>query len=223
LKKLVFAGLSVACGRIAFDDRRDDALSRDALDAPAGAITTIIGSDRATDTYIVTASNVGDNYGALPFVQMNGAPATRSLMRFEVSMIPTTATVFSAEIHLNIDQADTTSPITVSRVLEDWLEGTGTGTPGVANWNERMPGVLWTGQGANAPGSTDAIDFNSWLPSYGAGVYDVPFDTATAQGWITAPSTNFGFLMRCSSFQSISSREATIETTRPTLTIVWVP
>jgi len=210
---------TAGCGRIGFDlNAMSDALE---VDAPPGAMTTVSSGSAASDTYIVTASSSQNNYGAAASMQVNGAPATHALLRFDLSAIPTSATVFSSKLHLAVEQTNSTNTaFNAFRVLEAWDEGTGNGQVGAASWSLRQVGVPWTNAGALGPTSSVTNNFSSWIASAGAGVYVLSLNPTIVQAWVSDPTTNFGFEIRSSTFMSFSSRESTDP---PTLTVVWLP
>ena len=128
---------------------------------------------------------------------------TRGLLAFDLSSIPTNATITSATLTL-FDSTPKSSAATVSlrKVSRDWGEGTsdasegeGGGAPattGDATWLFNFfNSSLWTTSGGDYDAATSAsIAVNATGRNYswsGSGV------VADVQGWVANPATNFGW------------------------------
>jgi hypothetical protein len=165
------------------------------------------------------------------------AKLRRGLMRFDVaSAVPAGATVLSVQLDVHcVMTSSGNQTVTLRRLLEDWGEGTsfspgGGGapaTPGDATWLHRFwPDTLWTVAGGTFAPTVSASTVMgvtgpySWS-STAAMVADV-------QGWIDAPESNFGWIIRGNestpqSVKGIGSRENQVRSQRPMLTIEYEP
>lgn len=156
----------------------------------------------------------------------------RALIRFDVSAIPSNATIQSAQLTLCVDRSrPSTQNYTLSRVTSDWGEGTvDAGDPGGfgaaasagdATWKARHFGVsLWTTAGGDysTTSVTTLVDIQNTTATFAsAGM------AADVQAWVVSPSTNFGWLLKGNELSVWNSRrfvssEGTVGL-RPTLTI----
>lgn len=162
----------------------------------------------------------------------------RALLAFDVtSQIPPGSTIQSVSLTLRVSMTIAgPQPMMLHRVNADWGEGDsnagssrdgdGTGArAGDATWLHRFsPNQLWASQGGDFTASADAtaeVDQVGTWPTSEAMV-------ARVQGWLDDPATNFGWLVRGNEAQSPTakrffSREIGTATSRPSLTIVFVP
>ena len=120
-------------------------------------------------------------------------------------------TVTEASISLTVSTiaaggGETSAALFAYEILQDWNEGTGTGssgTSGSANWNSRIDGSSW--QLAGAKGSNDrnltpiftSSDFNvGGTDSIAAeDTLTIELPTSLVQSWIDTPSSNHGLLI----------------------------
>jgi len=235
--RLVVVVLAGACGRLAFDPVTDSGAGPNGdagviVDAPANAVTVTFGETGTTtfsgvtfDCYLDNrTSEQANNFGTAPTLQVDGSSNGKiALLRFDTSAIPSTATLFSASIDLYVEDP-TVDMLATYGVLEAWDEGTANGTAGTANWTDRQPGVAWTAQGVYSPSSSSAY-IGQLTPSTGLVTVSVPLSATFTQTWITNPSRNHGVVIRGFGNDPaiFASREATDPTTRPMLTIIYVP
>ncbi|MGE0549227.1 MAG: DNRLRE domain-containing protein [Kofleriaceae bacterium] len=153
--------------------------------------------DVTADTYIRGATGEQTwNYGGFPEFRADSDPLMVGLLRFDLSAIPTTATITSATLTLDLStnvEATTNYPIRFTRALESWDEGTNAApeTDGCANWTCRQTGVPWTSPGCGT-GSCASTD-EAVLPN--ATVLGMEYSvslTSAVSGWVAAPTNNFG-------------------------------
>ena len=161
----------------------------------------------------------------------NGA-IRRALIAFDLSSIPTGATIESAELTITMSRsaADETN-VTLHRVERDWGEGSsdasnneGRGADAAtddATWlHAFFDATLWNSAGGDfetAPSATAAVN-NVGAYTWGSTAEMV----ADVQGWVDDPATNFGWLLRgnestTNTAKRFDSREA--PNTAPTLTV----
>ena len=131
----------------------------------------------------------------------------RGLFRFDLTSIPSNATVTAVSLTLQVVKRPSTGPGTVfglSRMLQNWVEGTGAGIssgapaePGETTWNNRFaPATAWS-----SPGGRAEIDYVATFSATNS-VDDLGFYTFSAPGlvadiraWLRDPQTNFGWML----------------------------
>ena len=233
---------ALAACRFGFDPATGDALGvGDAvappsdvvlIDGPAGSITSSWGEDTASqhrnvtrDTYLSSEVETIDyrtyNYGASTSLSIENSK--HSLLRFDVSAIPSSATIVSASLRLALSGSSLHGTIDINRVLEDWDEGMLAGAAGTASWNNRKPGIAWATAGAGQPGSSDATS-QGQIPAAALGVMDITIAAALVQGWIANPASNFGITFSLTSGDDcrFASREGA-DGSRPFLVVTYFP
>lgn len=158
------------------------------------------------DTLIATASNriedanATTNYSANAYIQVGewngGAAKDRGLVKFDLSSIPTNATITSATLKL-YDQAQNyatnTRTMSVYRVLRAWVANQST-------WNVYSTGNSWGTAGcANTTNDREssAIGSVSMPGTEVAGYVDITLTASAIQEMITGGGfTNNGFLLQ---------------------------
>jgi hypothetical protein len=210
------------------------------LGADLAAQTTVTIPCMRDNTLIENATGAYGN-GANPglFVGVVGTGTKRrALLRFDVAAnVPAGARILSAALTVNVSRTTYGGNLDVKghRVLQDWGEGTSSGaggggggapaTPGDATWLHTFwPTGFW-----NAPGG----DFDS-APSLAITTPSLGLCSSTSsaqsiadvQGWLDAPSQNFGWLLKTNealAFVSrrLDSREQTLGVP-PTLQVTYI-
>jgi hypothetical protein len=130
------------------------------------------------------------NWGA--FRRFDGGPFCTGLLRFDLTALPAGITVVDASVAVWPELVPSVEgQVDVHRVLEAWDEGDLMGSPGVASYLERQPGIAWTTTGARPPGSSDATPLHSFHPGVlAAQIIPLPVDVVA--GWIADPTSNHG-------------------------------
>jgi gliding motility-associated-like protein len=107
------------------------------------------------DSYIAEVAFANTNFGNATTIVYSGATVRRRpIMRFDMSTIPTTATVTSAYLSLTTTanvtptSANTPFPGTIYNVIKPWTEGAGVASTNVT-WNNYTTGSLWQTAGAS--------------------------------------------------------------------------
>jgi len=143
---------------------------------------------------------------------------SRALIKFNLSQIPSNASISSASISVTVDRAPSPgvgSIFGLYRIVKDWVEGTGiaNGSPANTNettWNTRFyPDVPWTTPGA-AAGTDYAAAFSAtnFIDDLGLYTFDsTPGLVADVQAWVNSAAINFGWML-------ISQDEGTTKTAR---------
>ena len=163
----------------------------------------------SNDTYL-RESAPDNNIGGHTHVAA-GASGTlnrsRGLFLFDLTDVPAGSTVTSATFRLDVvglpsfNEVD--SNFLLHRLLDDWGEGTKTGTNGMpassgdATWNSSKHQVeLWSSAGGDFAATASAMTFVSGIASYvwsGAGLI------ADIQAMVNDPIQNFGWLLKTES------------------------
>jgi hypothetical protein len=173
--------------------------------------------------------NLGKNV-FLPIGTSTSGHIGRGLVRFDLSAIPTNATISSATLTLKIgiNQAGA-STVNLHRMLQGWIEGTGNGfTRGSASgfgsaalageptWNRRAsPGTTWGVSGGSAGTDFVATATATTAPAASSLTFSSAGLTADVQLFVSNPTTNSGWLFKHSvegsgGARRISMREDTL-------------
>ena len=170
-----------------------------------------------------------------------GDTLRRALLRFDLSAIPSGATLSSASVSLTITkQVSQDFTFNLHKVTSDWGEGASNANePGGTGANAQNNDATWQHRFYSAtnwttPGGDFAATASASRP-VGNSLSD-PVQTWTGgtlltdvQSWITTPSTNFGWLLRGDATtetttytaQRFASRENTTAADRPKLTLTY--
>jgi len=153
---------------------------------------------------------------------------TVSLLRFDLSSIPSNSAVESAQLSLYLTYSDAgtqTRPAQVHSMLGPWVESE-------ATWNQRAAGQSWTGVGPQAGADYTATSEDS-VQTGPAGTWLTWDVTALVQTWIRHPATNYGLVLldpnsyqdppHGGEFRSYASSEHPTLTWRPQLVVTYNP
>jgi hypothetical protein len=197
------------------------------VEPPADArpqITTLTfgeraGADRTGVAADVTlmADNPNTNVGSLEGVEIDADPLRITLMRFDLSAIPSDATVMSAELLVSLFDPLESGTFQLHRVPQSWTEAG-------ATWNQRAPGAPWAVPGAGAPGFGGAGPIAEIAPR-AVDALTIPLEVATVQAWVDAPAANFGLAWVSTSGDGrggqLRSREYATVNERPLLRVTF--
>ncbi|MCY3003369.1 MAG: DNRLRE domain-containing protein [Planctomycetota bacterium] len=179
------------------------------LAAIAHADVTTLVATRDTTLFNDANGAVANGSGPVMIVGRAGgsssAPVRRGLVRFDVAgALPAGSTVNSVQLVLNNTSGNTGArTVELHRVLADWGEGASNTTsgqgaasqPGDATWIHTFyPASLWSTAGGDFAAATSAS-----LSIDPLGVHTFPSTAgalADVQGWLDAPATNFGWLLK---------------------------
>jgi hypothetical protein len=150
-----------------------------------------------------------------------------TLLRFDLSSIPTDAVVEDATLSLfthTDDLAFSDDPTRIFEVLEAWDEGNGSGDPGVANWYDRMNGVPWTSPGCGV-GSRSDTELASFTATATGSEYVFALPLDLIGRWVADPDGNHGIVLLTYSTNGtgIASSESTLLNHRPMMTVTYEP
>lgn len=188
----------------------------------ADTITLTPSADTALHEYFPD-HNLGAQGWMTAGTTQNG-PRSRGLLRFDFTgLIPAGATINSVALTLEVTRTpidgDAPSTFLLHRMLADWAEGAGSGTPptlgrpalpGETTWNERLAGAAPWG----TPGGLAGVDYAA-TASGAQFIYGVNFSpytfgatpglVADAQHWLDRPEQNFGWMLLTQSESEIFS------------------
>lgn len=181
------------------------------------------------DTYLGLSSPDynGGAHADLHTVQ-ESMPAA-ALIAFDLSAIPQGSEVIDATLELWTEASGylTSGHVEMRRVLEEWDEGAGDHSAGVANWIERTPGESWAIEGAGPPGSSSAEILGMLEGDAPKEAYSVSIPTDVVQGWLDAPATNHGLRLAAVDYGEdyawYLSSEYWDATRRPALFVSFLP
>jgi len=177
------------------------------LTAPTVTAAVVsLGSVRDNTLYLDGTGSLSNGAGQFFFAGNTGTGLLRrGLVAFDLSGIPTGATINSVSLTLHVSMNSTApSDVSLYAILADWGEGTsdapageGPGTastPGDATWIHTFYDTsLWSSPGGDfiatpsATLSVSTLGFHTWTSAEMLG--DV-------QQWVNNPSTNFGWMLR---------------------------
>ncbi len=163
------------------------------------------------DTFIDNSS-VDVNHGASGTLTVDKSGGNighqRPLLLFDVSNFPAGTTIEHATLNLEALSLTGGFDVSVYQLLEAWDEGTGDGSSGTANWNERQAGVDWGTHGGSFDGNV--IDTYT-ATAVGTHTWDV---TSIVQQWYAGTADNHGLILGSgeSGIESVvyASREGTV-------------
>jgi hypothetical protein len=187
------------------------------------------------DTYL-SANNATYNMGASTELHVDNTTGTARrgvLIKWDVSSIPSNATISSANIQLNVTDASGLV-FNLYNMRRSWVEGTSdrAASSSSANWNTYNGSTSWGAVGA-ASTSADRYDTNLWgagTSSFnGTGSKTVALNSdgiAVVQGWVNGSTTNYGLTMQnyvsaTSNAMYFSSSEATTAANRPIMNVTY--
>jgi hypothetical protein len=158
----------------------------------------------------VASEQPAKNYGTktLANVGVVGGGARQSLLRFDLSAIPATATVTSATLTLTAYQSlplGSSATLRAHRILSPWTEGT----------------VTWSLFDASFSAAVEASAISNRM-SPAAVSFDL---TALAQAWVSGAAANHGLLLEQpeTTTTNISTSESMTVSSQPRLDICYQP
>jgi len=157
----------------------------DGADTDAALATTEVvlsGSGLMDDTYI-RPDRAAINYGHNGFVSIDADPLQIGLTWYDLSTIPATAQVVSAELVVYINDPIEDGELVTYRLLEAWNEYE-------ATYDQRKDGVPWSGAGPQ-DGTYDPTPVFTFAPR-AVGSYTIPLPVTLVQSWVAQPETNYG-------------------------------
>jgi len=188
--------------RVAFQDGVSPAASY------SGTRDTKLRSDAATTAF-----------GDANFLEVDAGPDYASLISWDLSSIPDSASVIEATLVLNVTNVSTASYQLYS-VLRSWDESS-------ATWNEFSAGLPWASPGADGDQDRTRLSLTD-IDGPLLGTLRIPLGNdgrQIVQDWISDPSSNNGFVVQnfdtADDGLDFSSREALLPEARPRLELTY--
>jgi len=159
----------------------------------------------------------------------------KTQMRFDLSSIPSNATVLSAKLYLYENSFTTANPISIYKIADangDWVEGSGNNAQvvGAPCWNYKAYNTANYAGGAGMPtAGTDYVNTSLCYVANGAAVVGwVPFvfnsdGIAVIQSWVNTTGGNGVVLIGSASNNTLTAFNSSIGTdnTRPYLEVLY--
>ncbi len=176
------------------------------------------------DTYI-SNYNAGDatiKFGGSDVMAVRADNRRVGLLQVDVSLIPPTATILTANLSFFVDgQTQTSLPLTVTvhAMLRSWIADQ-------ATWNQAAAGSLWAGQGASA--ATDRNPQPAAQQTLRPADTGCDFDLRSLVAlWVANPAANRGILLAGPGSGGaeyiLRSSEYANPSFRPKLVVTYVP
>lgn len=169
-------------------------LTRTPTVTPAVTATPAVATINANRDTFMDSSAATTNYGSDTSLKVRTITGIniRPLAAFDLTSIPTNATVTRATINLYCWYADSRFPqispiVSAYKAKQPWEELQ-------ATWNQRLTGVSWGTAGCDSSSDRDTVSggvstinaINTWYQ------WDI---TAMAQSWVSNPASNQGVLL----------------------------
>lgn len=211
------------------------------IDSRAETVSLAPVKDNTLYEYTVDAGDLSNGAGDYLFAGQTNSSALfrRALIAFDVAgAIPAGANINTASLTMTVSRVknSTARTIYLHSLLSDWGEGAsnaegeeGAGAPatsGDATWRHTFyPSLFWSSQGGDFAGTASA--FTS-VEGEGAYVWTSSAMADDVQGWLDAPSTNFGWILvgdegSSRTAKRFNSRENPDVGSRPSLNIDFTP
>lgn len=196
---------------------------------PLGDTVTIQPDETDSVDTSISSSSATSNFGTagnLPIGELSGSTSTRnSLLKFDLSSIPSNATITSATLYITIytDAADNTTTFSVYRMKRAWTESG-------ATWNTYDGTNSWQTAGGTGTNDRESTGIGSRSMSASESVpAEISFSLTASkiQEMVSGTFTNNGFMIASSGetdagYWAYSSNQATT-TVRPRLVINYDP
>ena len=201
------------------------------------AITAGVGADtyilKETDGHRANNNNFGASTTLMTrYITTNYVK--KILFRFDLSSIPSSATIISATLKMYSSGATQAQTYTIYKITDangDWIEGTATGSAqnGSPCWNQKAYGSEdWAGSAGLSTADTDYV--NTVLATATLGsiadteLISIPFGASgltVLQDWFGDASNNGLLLITSGTDEYYHSGESTTESYRPVLSITY--
>ncbi len=165
--------------------------------------------DATQDTYLDQDSD-DKNFGAstLLIVDPQSGKATRPILQFDTSSIPTNAEVTFAYLETYQTAVGNEAGdirLEAYALTQDWNEGALNGGTGAANWTNRTTANTWSTPGGTVSGTlAGAVAVNT---SVGPTEFEIVM-TDLVQDWVSTPAVNNGILLRAQNENAGNDKQA---------------
>lgn len=178
------------------------------------------------DTMIVSSAattNYGSNVGLYVGEANDAASVSRTLIKFDLSSIPTNATITSAvlSIYMASEKSGNDRSMYAFRMLKNWGAGS-------ATWNKRFSSTDWGTAGGFDAADCEQTDIGSvaLVAAEAIGWKTITLTAASVQEWTAGTKSNYGLLLKMATetsdqYRFHSSEYATDTTLRPKITITY--
>lgn len=173
------------------------------------ALAVVVNLNPAKDNMIVAENGTFSSGAGSWFIAGNNNQGTlgesrRALIQFDLSAIPTTATITDVTLSMVNDRGKAgTQTVSLHRVTASWGEGTsnsdadpGKGiaaTTNDATWNHRLyPSTTWTSPGGDYVGGASS---STGVGNSGTYNWTSAQMIADVQQWVSTPASNFGWIL----------------------------
>jgi len=177
--------------------------------SPTATPTTVYGSPTAvafqqlvsppqytgtTDTFISDYGDPDGNYGGDGAMRLRSNDHRASLIRFDVSSIPSPAYVYSATLRLYSQSRTNVNPLPVSahRLLRPWVDME-------ATWYRAGAAQRWAFPGANGLTTDRSAEAFATMMITATGVWTEWPLTSLVQDWVAHPESNEGIVLKAGS------------------------
>jgi hypothetical protein len=189
----------------------------------AGGPTTVsfqngtAGYNGMTDASL-RSNNVSTNYGAATTLLIDGSPDYASVLRWDLSSIPSGKTVTAATLTFNVVDSSSHSYelYALKRAFDE----------ATVTWQRASASVTWQTAGANGANDRETTVLGS-LTGSASGTLTVSLNAAglaKLQAWVNSSASNFGFVLldyAQSNGLDLRSSEASTVSQRPKLTVTY--
>jgi len=160
---------------------------------------TITGITNNTDNYLSEEDPDG-NFGGATDLMLDGSGVDekRILQFFNVSSIPSDATVDSAFDSINVNFGSNAATLTFFKILVSWTEGTdpngGAAQNGSSDWNHRQHATAsWTTAGCAGSGTDiESGNMGTHVTAAATGWEKMTLTNTKVEDWVDGTSTNNG-------------------------------
>ncbi len=175
----------------------------------------------AADTFISDYGDLNANYGADGALRLRSNDHRASLLRFDLTSLPTYAAVYSATLSLYSQSRTNISPLSVGayQVLRPWVENEST-------WYLAATGNRWAFPGCNGL-STDRMNTPVATTTVAAVASWFAFDlTYLVRAWVADAETNSGVIIKTASgpqveYALVSGDYLSVPNLRPKLHVLY--
>lgn len=177
------------------------------------------------DTYIKTDAP-STNYAINPYLVIGewngGSSNNHTLIKFDLSTIPSSAKIISATFYLTYSGTEYSSnsrTVQAYRLKRNWVENQ-------ATWNVYSTGNSWQTAGGTGADDIEASTIGTYsITATPSGVYSMNLDVALVEEWVKGTFTNNGILLKTDADTDdqvyYHSSSAETSTNRPKLVIEY--
>uniref|UniRef100_A0A6M3XD09 LTD domain-containing protein n=1 Tax=viral metagenome TaxID=1070528 RepID=A0A6M3XD09_9ZZZZ len=159
---------------------------------------------------LLLSSLPDNNYGAGTTTSVSAAG--RTIQQFDLSSIPSGATISSATLVLTkVNRTADAMAAGFYKVTRNWVEAQVT-------YSSASTGVSWTAPGGDIE---TAPEYSVSVP-VGDGTWTVDV-TNLVRGWVASPGTNYGAVIKRDSGSGITNLRSREHASAPRLSVTWIP